>query len=488
MSILKHIGEVLVKLVELARHLGTEFMKLTRTHAFFHFLFLVWQSFVRNRCLVRASSLAYTSLVAMIPVLAVALSVATNLIAKDGEEGQEQVEQLIEYFVSTVAPMLDLESKDGSIGEGGEQTDPIDGELAAPSRRTEVARQIHAYINNIQAKTIGVTSVIAFILMAVLLFRSIEATFNDIWGVKKGRDWFTSLVQYWTSLTLGPILLILALGVSSSGHFSRSLEWLRDLPALGAVVLFSVSWLFYSIACSVLYKVMPKTNVHLKSAIMGGVVAGFLLQLNNKLSFLYISNVATADRIYGSLGAAPIFLLGLYVSWIILLFGAQVTYAYQNYKSYMQEKQSDLIHQAGREFLALRLMVLISERFMTSARPPALQDLADRLEVASGLSAEILEILEENELIFEVQGDQGGFVPARPPAGLTVDDVFVALRRGRGKGVVSADDEARLRVRSAVDEIESATTEVARQVSLADLASGKVVLNESVGDVAGVES
>ncbi|MDA7645347.1 YihY/virulence factor BrkB family protein, partial [bacterium] len=84
------------------KHAGQQVLKATRTHSAFHFLLLVWQSFVRNRCLVRASSLAYTTLLAMIPVLAVAFSVATNFLAKDGGEGQQQVEQLIEYLVSTV--------------------------------------------------------------------------------------------------------------------------------------------------------------------------------------------------------------------------------------------------------------------------------------------------------------------------------------------------------------------------------------------------
>ena len=199
--------------------LWNEILRLTKTHAFFYFLRLVWQSFVRNRCLVRASSLAYTTLLALIPVLAVALSVATNLIAKDGEEGRAQVEQLIEYLVVTVAPMLDLEVKEGGAENESANTEGMafggqDGDGEVMSRRKEVARSIHEYINNIHAKTIGVTSVVVFIVMAVLLFRSIESTFNDIWGVKRGRGWYASLVHYWTSITLGPILLILALGVA----------------------------------------------------------------------------------------------------------------------------------------------------------------------------------------------------------------------------------------------------------------------------------
>ena len=452
-------------------------LKATRTHSAFHFLLLVWQSFVRNRCLVRASSLAYTTLLAMIPVLAVAFSVATNFLAKDGEEGQQQVEQLIEYFVSTVAPMLDLEVVDGesdpSISEGGDdsgETGAVAPQQATVSGRTEVARSIQEYINNIHSKTIGVTSLIALILVAVLLFRSIEATFNDIWGVKKGRGWFASLVHYWTSLTLGPILLILAVGVSSSTHFSRSLEWVRELDGIGTIVLFSISWFLYAVACSVLYKVMPKTEVQVRSALMGGLVAGFLLQLNNKLSFLYISNVANADRIYGSLGAVPMLLLGLYISWIILLFGAQVAYAYQNYQSYMQEKQADRIHHAGREFLALRLMALVSDRFESGAVPPKTQDLADQLGVASGLTSEVMDQLEENQLVSVVQSDQGGYLPARPPASISVDDVLVAIRRGQGIGVISSDDCLRDVIRGAYDQVEAEAAKISKELTMAEFA------------------
>ena len=468
--------DALKSLLHELRTAGETALKATRTHSYFYFFLLTWQSFVRNRCLVRASSLAYTTLLAMIPVLAVALSVATNLIAKDGEQGQQQVEQLIEYFVATVAPMLDLQVIEGSAEgtEAGTVTGVQDsgGEVPAEaiSRRTEVARTIHEYINNIHAKTIGVTSVIAFILVAVLLFRSIEATFNDIWGVKKGRGWFASIVHYWTSLTLGPILLILAIGVSSGSHFSRSYEWVRELEGIGTVILFTVSWFLYAIACSVLYKVMPKTEVQLRSALMGGLVAGFLLQMNNKLSFLYISNVANADRIYGSLGAAPMLLLGLYVSWIILLFGAQVAYAFQNYQSYMQEQQNERIHHAGREFLALRLMALVADRFAAGATPPKIQDLANQLGIASGLTMEVMEQLEENQLVSEIQSENGGFLPARPPSTISVDDVLMAIRRGQGIGVVSAEDSLRNEIRDAYDRVEGAASLVSKELTMAEFA------------------
>ena len=135
---MKHLMTACRRLIREFRLVTEGALKATRTHGYFYFFLLTWQSFVRNRCLVRASSLAYTTLLAMIPVLAIALSVATNLIAKDGEEGQQQVEQLIEYFVATVAPMLDLEVKDGAANpteegteNGGADSIEETGEVAA---------------------------------------------------------------------------------------------------------------------------------------------------------------------------------------------------------------------------------------------------------------------------------------------------------------------------------------------------------------------
>src|SRR5439155_14711581 len=115
----------------------------------------------------------------------------------------------------------------------------------------------------------------------------------------------------------------------------------------------------------------PNTKVRWQAALAGGLVGGLLFHLNNLVSVLYVSRVVSNSKIYGSLGLVPVFMIGLYFSWLILLFGAQVSYAFQNRASYLEEKQIENINQRGREFIALRLMTCVGQRFLRGEPPPS---------------------------------------------------------------------------------------------------------------------
>src|SRR5205085_5870471 len=130
---------------------------------------------------------------------------------------------------------------------------------------------------------------------------------------------------------------------------------------------------------------VPNTKVKFNAALVGGVVGGTLWHLNNLFGFLYVSRVVTYSKMYGSLGLVPVFMAGLYLSWLILLFGAQVAYAYQNRASYLQERQLENINQRGREFVALRLMTSIGQRFLRGDRPAAVGELGKELRVPTRL-------------------------------------------------------------------------------------------------------
>ena len=111
------------------------------------------------------------------------------------------------------------------------------------------------------------------------------------------------------------------------------------------------------------------------------------------MSVLYVSRVVSNSKIYGSLGLVPVFMIGLYFSWLILLFGAQVAYAYQNRASYLEEKQVENINQRGREFIALRLMTCIGQRFVQGEPPPSAVEIAEALAVPTRLVQQIMQTL-----------------------------------------------------------------------------------------------
>ena len=136
-------------------------------------------------------------------------------------------------------------------------------------------------------------------------------------------------------------------------------------------------WLLFAL----IYRLVPNTKVHFSAALVGGIVAGSLWHLNNICGFLYVSRIVMNSKIYGSLGLIPVFMVGLYFSWVILLFGAQVAYAFQNRKAYLQDKLVENVNQRGREFIALRLMTCIGQRFQLGQPPVTLQKISTELGV-----------------------------------------------------------------------------------------------------------
>lgn len=423
-------------------------------HRLAHFWLLVGKSFTRNRCPVRASALAYTTLLALIPLLAVGVSITTSLLQKEGEA---PIREMIEKLVANVAPSLDLEARGA--------------DAAAADKRQEVVKKITDFIANIQSGTLGLTGTIALVFVAIGLLRTIEATFNDIWGITACRSWLSSIVQYWAAISLGPVILVLVIGLTTGPHFGKTSALIGHWPWVGALLFRLLPFVVLSLAFGLLYQLMPNTRVQWQAALIGGIVGGSLWQLNNILSVHYFSKAVTYSQIYGSLSLIPLFLVGMYTSWLILLFGAQVAYAYQNRQSYLQEKVAETVCQRGREFVALRLMTLIGRRFQTAGKPDGVILLSECLGVPTRIVSQILAALKQANLVVEAAtGGESGFVPARPLERINANDVLQALRVGCGLELETADDPARATVRERFEEIGRAEREVASALTIDELA------------------
>ena len=284
-------------------------------------------------------------------------------------------------------------------------------------------QKISGFIGNIHSGALGLTSTLALVFVAIGLLRTIEATFNDIWGVPRGRGWLTSIVQYWAAITLGPIVLVLAVGLTSGPYYQKMAEWIGSRGALGSVVFAALPFVVLSLGFALLYQLMPHTKVRWPAALAGGIVGGCLWQLNNKLSVTYVASAVSYSKIYGSLGLLPLFLAGLYFSWLILLFGAQVAYAYQNRRTYLQEKQSGNVHQLGREFVALRLMTRLAGDFQRGEKPSGTNELGAALAVPTRLVSQILQTLLHARLVVEVSGRDTAYAPARPLDQITLHEI-----------------------------------------------------------------
>jgi membrane protein len=393
--------------------------KLQRTA---HFLVLVWRGFSGNRCPVHAAALSYTTLLALIPLLAVMFSVSKSFLR---ERSGDIVPKVLNKLVTEVAPQMQFMPTEGAAPAAGQVVVSSEGQKKA-------VEAIQSFIGNIDAGALGTVGTVLLILVAIRLLMTIEQTFNDIWGVQKGRSIWRKVVYYWTTITLGPLLLFLAVYMTGKAEYFSVFDKLALAPAVEKFFLHLTPFVVLWIGFSLMYALMPNTYVRPHAALVGGIVGGTLWQLNNLLNTMYISRVPTFSKIYGTLGVIPVFLAGLYISWLIVLFGAQVSYAAQNFRAYIQQRASERIDQRGREIIACRVVLIACQRFIRGLKPPHIEELAGRVNASPQWLNRLVHRLTEGGVLSEVADEQPGLLPARPPGSITIAEVLYVVRTSDG--------------------------------------------------------
>jgi membrane protein len=180
--------------------------------------------------------------------------------------------------------------------------------------------------------------------------------------------------------------------------------------------------------------------------------------------------VVSNSKIYGSLALVPVFMIGLYFSWLILLFGAQVAYAFQNRSTYLEEKQVENINQRGREFIALRVMTLVGQRYLSGAPPGTVLEISTELSVPSRLVRQVTQTLAAARLLVEAAGLETAYLPARLMETITCHDILLALRAAQGQELATRDEPTRTEVYGEFQRIQEAERQAACSVTMLALA------------------
>src|SRR5438552_4127093 len=289
--------------------------ELPKIDKFAHFCVMVLRSFTRNRCPVRASALAYASLLALIPMLAVVMSITSTFLKKEGEE---RIDEFIVKLVATLTPPAMLSTNvvavptDVSVEAGNqrqqegeprpETSNSAAGESAPPDRaqgsgltagkagasavpatnqeeqmvkaRKEIARSINKFIQNTRSGALGVTGSILLIFVAISMLSRIEDTFNDIWGVSRGRSWFMRIVLYSGVISLMPLLLIVALGLATGSHLESTGQFILTNPFISRLPFHLLPAVVLCFSFGLLSMTMPTTNVPSRAVVVGDLVGG----------------------------------------------------------------------------------------------------------------------------------------------------------------------------------------------------------------------
>lgn len=194
---------------------------------------------------------------------------------------------------------------------------------------------IQHYLEEFSSKTSKLTAIgIAFLIVsALLMMNTIEGAMNDIWHVKSSRKPIPKFMVYWAMLTLGPILIGASIAFTS---------YLTSLPLISGLIpklLVLLPFLASTLACTLLYAVVPNTYVPLRHAFIGAVVAAALFEIAKKGFALYITAFPTYEMIYGALATIPIFLIWLYLSWMVVMLGAEISFCLFHRQSNQQGQQ-----------------------------------------------------------------------------------------------------------------------------------------------------
>src|ERR1051325_915033 len=254
--------------------------------------------FTENRCPLLASALTYTTLLSLVPLLALMFATLK------GFGVQNRLEPILIEKLSA----------------GSEQ----------------IVRQIIGYIDKTDVKALGAVGLASLLVTAISVIGNIEFALNRIWGVQRTRNIGRKFSDYLSVLLTCPILFVAALGVTSSAQNVDVVQWFLALPGMGYLVLAIAAvtpYILMWIALTFLYDYLPNTRVRFASALYGGIIGGTLWQLAQWGYVHFQVGVSRANAIYGAFAQLPIFLVWLYMGWNVVLFGAMLSFTHQNIRT-----------------------------------------------------------------------------------------------------------------------------------------------------------
>jgi membrane protein len=371
---------------------------------------ITWTVFVETKVPARAAALSFGSLLGLAPMVAIAVLIGGFVLGNDNDPGM--IAAKLGEIMEKVAPQLrQLNSLDAA---GNPSTN------ASP----EIVKIITDIIAAARSGIAGAAGAFSLILIVLLLFKSIEDAFNDIWGVRLGRSLLMRVVFYWTTLTLGAVLFFSTLALLGAGAFVN--VFVEKLPG-GTDLLAFLRWMLPALSLTLLvgiltlvYRVIPNTHVFWRAAFVGAAVVAGLLLLNNVVALLYVRRVVLERSLYGSLAIFPVFMLGLYIFWLYVLIGGVISYAVQNVHFRNSQAAWSSLSESMRERLSLVVLLTISRRFQNCLPATSASQLGDLLKVPTQVLNECLNRLVQMNLITTLRPAPGTtateylYQPARP--------------------------------------------------------------------------
>jgi membrane protein len=354
----------------------------------------VIRDWLRGDIGIRAMSLAYTTLLSLVPLLVFSFAILKGI----GAHGDMRF--IIHEFLR-----------------------PVGGAA------TQLTESIMQFVENMRAELLGSIGLAFLVYTVIATIQKVEGSFNFVWRVERRRNFGRRFTEYLSVMILGPILLAVAVALLGSAEHSPVVRWLNAVAPLAAVLGAFAHLLPYALVAAVftcMYAFIPNAHVQFRAALIGGVTAGIIWGLVGNIYTAVILTSSQMVAVYSGFAIVLTTLIWVYLSWLILLIGAQLAF-YVQFPQYLRHGQEHVeLTGSDREQAGLTVMYLIGRDYGSGAGSWDAGRLAAELDVPGIALAPVLERLERSGLI--VATEKAQFVPGRDPGGILLADILDAVR------------------------------------------------------------
>lgn len=359
-------------------------------------LFAVLRDLQQGQLTLRAMSLVFTTLLSLVPLLAVSFSVLKAFGVHN------QIEPLLQNLLMPLGP-----------------------------QGADITANIIGFVENMKVGVLGAIGIALLFYTVVSLLQKIEGAFNYAWRVSQVRPLHQRFSDYLSVVMIGPVLIFSAIGLTGTLMSNSFVVWLSEFEVLSSLIAFVTRMIPYLLiigAFAFIYIFIPNTKVKIVPALMGALVAGILWESAGRIFATVVISSTNYVAIYSAFAALIFFLIWLYVGWTILLVGANIAFYIQN-PDYVTSPRRELnLSNHMKERLALAIMLNIGRNFYHDQNALTGKQLANRLRIPSDIIEQVLSALQKQTLISQTNERTPRYLPAKPLDEMSVIDVLKAIR------------------------------------------------------------
>ncbi|WP_111494712.1 MULTISPECIES: YihY/virulence factor BrkB family protein [Marinobacter] len=358
-------------------------------------VYAVARDVINGQLTLHAMSLVYTTLLSIVPLLALSFSVLKAM------DVHQRIQPLLFQFFEPMGP-----------------------------KGIELAQQILDFVDNIKVGVLGSVGLALLVYTVISLVQKIERSFNMIWRVPQMRSMAQRFSNYLSVIMVGPLLMVSAIGISAAIFSSTVVQSLMAVEPLGSVVVFLsrfTPFFLVVIAFTFTYVFMPNTRVRVRYALVGGLLAGIAWQAGGFLFASFVAGSAKYAAIYSSFAIGIVLLIWLYLNWLILLIGASVVFYLQNPGS-VSKRYRVRFSPELQEQVALVMMWMVCKPFSEGRSAPQQEALEQQMGVPAEVTRRVSDKLIRGGVLNLAGAGGDGLVPAKDLDLITVDEILHVVR------------------------------------------------------------